>query len=90
MKRLFYVVVFLIIFVLGLTFAARNPQEVSISYYFGIDLQLPLTAMLLATLVVGIAIGYLMALASGFRRYRRRQQLRTETVPGSSMATRSG
>lgn len=90
MKRLFYIVVFLIIFVVGLTFAARNPQEVGISYYFGIDVQLPLTAMLLATLVVGIVIGYLMALTGGYQRYRRRQRARADTAPGTSMASRSG
>lgn len=95
MKKLLYAVIFLVVFVVGLTFAAKNPQDVAISYYFGVDLELPLTVVLLGTLVAGVLIGYVFALAGSYRRYRRRQARResrreVERSAGTSLVTRSG
>lgn len=71
MKRLFYAIILLSVFIFGLTFAARNPQTVHISYYFGIDVELPLIFVLLASLAIGLIAGYLLAAAHGLKRRRR-------------------
>lgn len=93
MKRLFYVVAFLVVFVLGLTFAARNPQSVTIDYYFGINVDLPLTIVLLISFVTGVVIGFLAALGSRYKRHRRRlrrSRAPTQSGPGTSLAPRGG
>ncbi len=92
MKKLFFALVFLAVFVFGLTFAARNPQVVGIEYYFGIDVELPLTLLLLGSLVCGVVIGFVASLASGYRRRRRRQRAEraaTGAAPGTSVVPRS-
>ena len=91
MKKLFYAVIFLGVFVLGLTFAARNPHSVSIDYYFGLSLELPITLVLLVTLAIGVVVGYVFSLAGGIRRYRRRVQKerrRSGKSPNTHIATR--
>lgn len=93
MKKLIYTVLFLVVFVLGVTFAARNPERVVIDYYFGIHLELPLTVLLLGSLVVGVLIGYLASLAGGYRRQLRRAARQRSSRPvsnGTSIATREG
>ncbi len=91
MKKLLYAVIFLVVFVVGLTFAAKNPQDVVISYYFGVDLELPLTVVLFGTLVAGVLIGYMFSLAGSYRRYRRRRARREPESSGrTSLVTRSG
>ncbi len=96
MRKLLYSVIFLCIFVFGLTFAARNPQSVQVSYYFGIEGEWPLASILLAVLITGVAAGYILALVGGYRRSRRRYKRlkqgpvanRTET--GTDLALRKG
>jgi uncharacterized integral membrane protein len=91
MKKLLYAVIFLVIFVLGLTFAVRNPDTVHINYYFGIDVELPLTILLLCSLGVGVLIGYLTALTGGARRWRRPRQdkqVAPSSTPGSMIVAR--
>jgi uncharacterized integral membrane protein len=93
MKKLLYAVIFLVIFVFGLTFAARNPHYVSIDYYFGIDVEVPLIAVILVSLAAGVVLGYLFSLAGGYRRYRRRRQAMATGAGGStgtSIVTRGG
>lgn len=90
MKKLLYAVLFLVVFVFGLTFAARNPQLVSINYYFGVDVELPITVLLLVSLMAGIVIGYLASFATGLRRrLRPSRATRDEVRPGTAMAPRS-
>lgn len=82
MKKLLYAVLFLVIFIFGLTFAARNPQRVAIDYYFGIDVELPITVLLLGSLVAGVVIGYVASFAGGMRRRLKR----TGTARGNARA----
>ncbi len=83
MKRLVYALLFLAVMVIGLTFAARNPQRVEVNWYFGIDYQLPLTLMLFSVLALGLFCGYLMGRIRGRRRGAGRQ---TSTAPGTRIA----
>ena len=80
MKKLVYVLIFLIVFVFGLTFAARNPDDITINYYFGIDFELPLTLLLLVVLGVGVLLGYLFAAIGGFFDQRRRRRAHATTM----------
>lgn len=82
MKKLLYVFVFLVVFVFGLTFAAKNPQYVNITYYFGIDLELPLILLVLTTLTAGVALGFVFASLGGFMKYRRRLRRQLERHTG--------
>lgn len=72
MKRLLYLVLFLVVLVLGLTFGLKNPdQEVEIKYYFGLYWSGSLSIVLLATLVFGALLGFLGSLSLIFRQRRR-------------------
>ncbi len=83
MKRLIYALLFLAVMVVGLTFAARNPQRVEVNWYFGIDYELPLTLMLFSVLALGMLCGYLMGRFRGRRRAAGRQ---APTTPGTRIA----
>lgn len=63
MKRLFYALLILILVVIGVTFSYKNAQVVELHYYFGVHWVTPLSFMLLTTLTVGIALGFLASLA---------------------------
>ena len=84
MKKLLYTLLFLVILVFGLTFAAQNPQSVSISYYFDIELTLPLTLFLLMVLVLGVVIGVIL---SYFGRIKRARKKRVKAKPNVPAAT---
>ncbi|MFT5114555.1 MAG: putative integral membrane protein [Parasphingorhabdus sp.] len=89
MKKLLYAILFLVVMVVGLTFAVRNPQSVTISYYFGIEFTLPLIVFLLVILTSGILTGYFLAHLGrfrGMRKKRRRQQLAATTPPTQTIA----
>ena len=78
MKRLLYGIGALVILVLGVTFAARNAQPVELQYYFDFHWQAPLSFMLLTTLTLGIAVGFLTSLAMVARMQRRLLTVRRE------------
>jgi len=67
MKKLLYVVVFLASLLLGLSFFYKNQQSVSLEYYMGWSAELPLTALLLVTLAIGVLSGYIASLLKSLK-----------------------
>ena len=63
-RKLLLTVLVLSIIVLGATFAAQNPQEISLSYYFNLTWQGPLVVALFGALV---AVFILAAIPLWFR-----------------------
>jgi putative membrane protein len=59
--RYLYLIFWLIIIVLAVTFAALNAHQVSVNYYFGVT-HLTLPALLLWVLVLGVVLGILVML----------------------------
>ena len=79
MKRLFYLVLAVVVLLVGVTFTYKNSQTVELDYYFGIHWLSPLSFMLLTTLTVGIALGFLASLGMLGRMQRQLLQARRET-----------
>jgi len=63
MKRVFYLLLGLAVMVLGLTFAYRNPQTVTINYHFGLNWEGPVSLILLGAFALGVALGLVASLA---------------------------
>lgn len=59
MKRLLYLVFFLVLAVLALTINLKNPQSVEINYYFNFHWQGPLVLVLTVTFLLGLICGWL-------------------------------
>ncbi|OGI65030.1 MAG: hypothetical protein A2W18_05570 [Candidatus Muproteobacteria bacterium RBG_16_60_9] len=78
MKRLFYSLVIVVTLVFGVTFAFLNRQEIDLAYYFGLQWRGSLSIALLATLTIGVAIGYLASLRMVLRMQRQLVQARKE------------
>jgi len=71
MKKLIYVLVVLVFFLLGLGFHLNNQQSIMIKYYMGLQTELPLSALLLIVLAIGIFIGYFASLIKSLKLRRR-------------------
>ena len=78
MKRLFYIAVTLVVFFIGITFAFQNSQSVDLKYYLGIQWYAPLSLILVLTLAIGVAIGYLVSLRMVVQARRKLAQARRE------------
>lgn len=67
------------VILLGFTFACLNAEDVNINYYIGTSL-LPLSLLLVITLIVGMLIGFLLTLSwaikSKTRLYHSRNQVK--------------
>ena len=72
LKKLLTIVIVLAAIVAGVTFAARNPQKVSLSYYFDLTWQGPLVFALLTAVVTGFVLA---AVPLWFRIFRLRRKL---------------
>ena len=70
MKRFLYTFVAIIMLVVGLGFAYKNAQLVSVDYYFGLHWEGPLSLLLLSTMTLGVLLGLLV----GFSMYVRMQR----------------
>ena len=64
--RIFFYILLIIVVLLGITFAALNAESVTLHYYFGTR-QIPLSFLLVFSLVFGILLGWLLHLAMLFR-----------------------
>lgn len=62
MKKLIYLLLALLALVVGLTFTVKNPQTVAVNYYFGLVWEGPLSVVVLVSLAIGVAIGYIVIL----------------------------
>jgi uncharacterized integral membrane protein len=71
LKKIFTTVVTLAAVVVGVTFAAKNPQAVSISYYFDLAWEGPLVIALVLALVAGVVLGGVPSLLRIFQLKRK-------------------
>ncbi len=78
MKRLIYSVMILLVVLIGITFTYKNSQMVELNYYFGIHWLTPLSFMLLTTLTIGIALGFLASLGMLARMQRQLTHIRRD------------
>jgi putative membrane protein len=78
MKRVFYLVVIVVTVLFGVTFAFQNRQDVELAYYFGLHWRGAFSLALLATLAIGIGIGYLAGLRMVIRMQRQLVQARKD------------
>jgi len=81
MHRILTIAVFVIVFVVGAAFSAKNTGAVTIDYYFS-TITLPLSVVIILSLVVGIVIGGLAIFAGtlGLRYENRRMQKQIATA----------
>ena len=77
MKRIFSLVFLLIVLLCGLFFGLLNAAPVRIDYYFGAR-ELPLSLILVITLLAGAVCGVLAALGLIFGKNREISRLRKE------------
>jgi len=77
MKRIFSLVFLLIVLICGLFFGLLNATLVRIDYYFGAR-EIPLSLLLVITLLAGAVCGVLAALGMIFRKNREISRLRKE------------
>lgn len=70
MKKLFYALIAIIVFVLALTLNLKNPQEVIIHYYFNIEWQTSLMLALTFSFAIGLLVGWLIMIVSVFKNKR--------------------
>ena len=78
MKRIFYTIVIAVTLLAGITFALKNHQVVVLRYYFGWEWSGSLSLALLASLAIGIAVGYVASLRMVIRMQRQLVQARKE------------
>ena len=77
-RKLLLTVILLATVVLGVTFAAQNPQEISLSYYFNLNWHGPLVTALLGAVVVGFVLA---AVPLWIRLLRLRRKCRYASSP---------
>ena len=56
MIRLAYIITSLILLIIGILFAVLNAEPVTLHYYFG-DKQLPLSLVIISSIIVGALLG---------------------------------
>jgi len=78
MKKIIYIVVFLIVLVLAISFAGKNPQPVAVSYYFDFHWEGPLSVLVFCVLAIGALLGTLLTLSWVWRAKRERSVARRE------------
>lgn len=78
MKRILYIILVFLTLTVGITFAIQNRQAIEVSYYFGLKWSGPLSLALLATLAVGVVLGYLASLRMVVSMQRQLVQARKE------------
>ncbi len=77
-RKVLLTVLLLATIVLGVTFAAQNPQEISLSYYFNLSWHGPLVIALLGALAVGFVLA---AVPLSIRLLRLRRKWRFASSP---------
>ena len=78
----------LALFVVLLAFAAKNTDPVTLRFYFGLDWQVPLIALLLAFFLGGVVLGVLAMLGSWFAQRRRIARLQRADSSGKDAPPR--
>ena len=70
MKRLFYLVVFLLFALFAFTLNLQNPQTIAISYYFNINWEAPLFLVIMTPFFIGMILGVVIMTLSVFKNKR--------------------
>ena len=70
MKKLIYLCLFLLLLLLAFTINLKNPQTVSVNYYFDLHWEAPLVLVLTATFILGLILGWLFMTLSVFKNKR--------------------
>ncbi len=78
MKRVLYLLITGLALFGGITFTLQNSQDVGLKYYFGLHWSGPVSLVLIATLAVGVLVGYLASLRMIVRMQRHLVQARKE------------
>jgi len=73
------ILVWLVLFILLLAFAAKNTEPVALRFYFDLAWQMPLVALLAAFFAAGALAGLVAALGALLRQRREIQRLRNES-----------
>lgn len=73
MRKIIFLLIFVLIFLISAAFAAFNMDAVTVNYYFG-GLTLPLAALLVSTLLAGVILGALVIFIATLKlRYENRR-----------------
>ena len=73
MRKIIFLLIFVLIFLISAAFAAFNMDAITVNYYFG-ELTLPLAALLVIALVTGIVLGALVIFTATLKlRYENRR-----------------
>ncbi|HSO07318.1 MAG TPA: LapA family protein [Pelomicrobium sp.] len=74
----------ILLFLLLLTFALQNTEDVTVRYYLGIEWRAPLALVIFAFFLAGAVIGVLAAAAGRFGRRRRQRQQAKQAGPSAA------
>ncbi|MGA7799685.1 MAG: LapA family protein [Gammaproteobacteria bacterium] len=77
MARILLAILFLVLLLLGLSFAVLNATSVPLNYYLG-EVDLPLALVVVASLVLGAILGVLVSLGIVLRLKRQVRHLRRQ------------
>lgn len=86
MARILLGILFLILLILGLSFAVLNAGSVPLNYYLG-KVELPLALVVVAALAVGAILGVLVSLGMVLRLKRQVRQLRRQVQTAEKEVT---
>ncbi len=67
MKKILSLILFLLFFVFALTLNLKNPDAVTLKYYFGFEREVQLFVVLLVPFVIGMLLGVLLMSVSVMR-----------------------
>jgi len=71
MKKIVYIILFLIVVLFIITLNLQNPQLVTLNYYFDFHWQASLALVLMVTFLVGLVCGWLVMTLSVLKNKRR-------------------
>lgn len=77
--RFFSYIIWVLVILLGFTFACLNIESVTLHYYLG-QTALPLSLLLVLTLLLGIILGMLATLGYAWQLYRQLRKARHEVT----------
>jgi putative membrane protein len=76
-KRTLSAILFLLVFLIGVSFALQNPQDVAIKYYFGLEWgPFPVSLVIIVVFLLGVLAGGLVASFPLVLRHRESRRLR--------------
>ena len=70
MKRLIYLIVFLLVAIFAFTLNLKNPQTINLQYYFDLQLEAPLVLVLTTSFLLGMVVAWVFMSVSVFRNKR--------------------